>query len=307
MAAARFMIGTQSGSVASVDQDRRRRGTGRCRPRRGSGRPGPATIASPTRGARHERLALRRQAPGPEWQRPAFARLHRLRPRLDDEELAGLAVLAPTPCPSGGRSAVSIATAQRASCRISSSVEHEGCALPARGVEEAGCGRFRLRRRPSCAPWRRASSRGSARSAGSSSNGLKTRYLSGSTVPCTTVSPRPQAALITTTPGKPVSVSIENMTPEPARSERTIRCTPIESATFRWSKPLRLAVADRAVGEERGVAAAAGVEQVALAAHVEEGLLLAGEARLGQVLRGGAAAHRDARPCGRPARRHSSR
>ena len=42
---------------------------------------------------------------------------------------------------------------------------------------------------------------------------------------------------MTTTLGKPVSVSIENMTPEPARSARTIRCTPIDSATWRWSKP----------------------------------------------------------------------
>ena len=65
------------------------------------------------------------------------------------------------------------------------------------------------------------------------SSGLKTRSLSGSTVPCTTVSPNPQAALITATPGKPVSVSIENITPDPARSDRTIRCTPIDSATSR--------------------------------------------------------------------------
>ena len=57
---------------------------------------------------------------------------------------------------------------------------------------------------------------------------------------------------------------------------------------------LSLAVADRAVGEQRRIAAPAGVEQSALAAHVEEGLRLAGEARLRQILRGGAGAHGDA-------------
>ena len=71
----------------------------------------------------------------------------------------------------------------------------------------------------------------------SPSSGLKTRYLSGLMLPCTTVSPRPQAALITAARGKPESVSIENITPEAPMSERTIRCTPMERATSRWSKP----------------------------------------------------------------------
>ena len=75
-------------------------------------------------------------------------------------------------------------------------------------------------------------------SAGSASSGLKTWYSSGSTLPLTTFSPSPQAASITTTLSKPVSVSIENITPAPARSDRTIFWTPIESATSRWSKPL---------------------------------------------------------------------
>ena len=75
-------------------------------------------------------------------------------------------------------------------------------------------------------------------SAASASSGLNTTYSSGSTAPCTTFSPRPQAALISTTLSKPVSVSIENITPEPPRSERTMCCTPMESATFMWSKPL---------------------------------------------------------------------
>ena len=69
-------------------------------------------------------------------------------------------------------------------------------------------------------------------------SGLNTRYLSGLMVPWTTVSPRPQAALTTATRGKPESVSMENITPEAPTSERTIRCTPIERATSRWSKPL---------------------------------------------------------------------
>ena len=73
---------------------------------------------------------------------------------------------------------------------------------------------------------------------GCARSGLKTRYLSGLMVPWTTVSPRPQAALTTATRGKPESVSMENITPEAPTSERTIRCTPIESATSRWSKPL---------------------------------------------------------------------
>ena len=89
---------------------------------------------------------------------------------------------------------------------------------------------------------------------------------------------------MSTTLSKPVSVSMENMTPEPPRSERTICCTPTDSATFRWSKPFVVAVADRPVGEQRGEAAPAGIEQRRLAADVEEGLLLAGEARVRQVL-----------------------
>ena len=51
---------------------------------------------------------------------------------------------------------------------------------------------------------------------------------------------------------------------------------------------LGLPVADGAVGEERGETAAAGVEQGRVAPDIEEGLLLAGEACLRQVLGGGA-------------------
>ena len=56
---------------------------------------------------------------------------------------------------------------------------------------------------------------------------------------------------------------------------------------------LGLAVADGAVGEQRGVAAPAGIEQRGLAADVEKGLLLAGKAGVGQVFGRGAGAHRD--------------
>jgi len=42
--------------------------------------------------------------------------------------------------------------------------------------------------------------------------------------------------------------------------------------------------ADGAVGEQRGIAATTGVQQIALTAHVEEGLLLAGKAGFGKVL-----------------------
>ncbi len=41
-----------------------------------------------------------------------------------------------------------------------------------------------------------------------------------------------------TTSRNPDSVSSVNITPEHARSERTIFCTPTERATLMWSKPL---------------------------------------------------------------------
>ena len=52
-------------------------------------------------------------------------------------------------------------------------------------------------------------------------------------------------------------------------------------------------IGDRAVGEDRGEAAAAGLEQCIGAAHVEEAFVLAGEARRGQILRRRGAAHGD--------------
>ncbi|KAF5138997.1 hypothetical protein E5D57_002786 [Metarhizium anisopliae] len=59
-------------------------------------------------------------------------------------------------------------------------------------------------------------------------------------------------------------------------------------------EPPGLAVADGAVGEERGVAPPAGVQEGIAPRDVEIRLLLAGKARLGQVFCRGAGAHRDA-------------
>ena len=91
--------------------------------------------------------------------------------------------------------------------------------------------------------------------------------------------------MIRTTSRKPVSVSIENITPALARSERTIRCTPTERATCDVVEALVGPVADRPVGEQRGDSSA-GPHRAAcgVAVDVEEGLLLAGEAGVGQVL-----------------------
>ena len=66
---------------------------------------------------------------------------------------------------------------------------------------------------------------------------FQTMEHSGAIMPWTTVSPSPQAASRSTAPGKPLSVSMENITPAPARSERTISCTPTDSATCMCSKP----------------------------------------------------------------------
>jgi hypothetical protein len=56
---------------------------------------------------------------------------------------------------------------------------------------------------------------------------------------------------------------------------------------------LDLAVGDRPVGEQRGVAAPAGRQQRRFAADIEIGFLLAGETRVGQILGGSAGAHGD--------------
>ena len=94
-----------------------------------------------------------------------------------------------------------------------------------------------------------------------------------------------------TTSRNPDSVSSENITPEDARSERTIFITPIDSADLEVIEALVDPVVDRAVGEQAGEAAPAGVEQALLAPDVQVGLLLAGEARGRKILGGGRAAH----------------
>ena len=58
------------------------------------------------------------------------------------------------------------------------------------------------------------------------------------TAPCTTVSPSPYELVMNTASGNPDSVSIVNMTPELARSLRTIRWMPADSATSPCAKPL---------------------------------------------------------------------
>ena len=62
---------------------------------------------------------------------------------------------------------------------------------------------------------------------------------------------------------------------------------------LRVVETLQPAIGDRPVSEERGIAAPAGFEQRHFAPHVQKGLLLAGKARLGQVLGGRRRAHRD--------------
>jgi len=61
--------------------------------------------------------------------------------------------------------------------------------------------------------------------------GLVNVELIGSTAPWTTFSPKPYAPVMNTTSRKPDSVSSENITPDEARSERTIFMTPIDNAT----------------------------------------------------------------------------
>ena len=97
-----------------------------------------------------------------------------------------------------------------------------------------------------------------------------------------------------TTSRKPDSVSSVNITPLAARSERTIFMHADRERDLEVVEALVDAVGDGAVGEQRGEAAPDRVEQHGLAADVQEGLVLAGEAGGRQILGGGRAAHRDA-------------
>ena len=127
-------------------------------------------------------------------------------------------------------------------------------------------------------PWRRVA--------------LCTHHSSGLTRPCTTISPRPQAPVTSTTSREPLSVSSVKITPAQARSLRTIFWTPTESATSVVRDAVLGAIHDRAVGEERGHAGANGAVERRPAAHVQVGLVQPREGGARQILGGGAAAHR---------------
>jgi hypothetical protein len=80
-----------------------------------------------------------------------------------------------------------------------------------------------------------------------------------------------------------------------------MRCTPADSATSAVREALVHAVADGAVVVERGEDLAHAVQHVLDADDVEEGLLLAGERRVGQVLGRGRRAHGERALTGLPA------
>ncbi len=86
-----------------------------------------------------------------------------------------------------------------------------------------------------------------------------------------------------------------------------MRCTPIESAIFSVVEASVGAIRDRPVGKERREAAPAGVQERSLALHVQIRFLLAGKTCVGQILSGGAAAHRHVRRVQVAAAQRSSR
>ncbi len=125
--------------------------------------------------------------------------------------------------------------------------------------------------------------------------GLNTRYSSGFATPCTMFSPRPNTAVMNTTPVE-AALGVEREHHAGAGlirahhlldADREIDLLVIEAALG--------AVRDRPVREERGEALAAGLRQVRQAVDVQVRLLLPGEAGVGQVLGGGARTHRDVR------------
>jgi hypothetical protein len=83
------------------------------------------------------------------------------------------------------------------------------------------------------------------------------------------------------------------MTPALPRSLRTMCCTPTDRATALWSKFVVHAIGDGAIVEQRGIHLVHAGQQVLLAAHVEEGLLLAGEGGVRQIFGRRRGAHRD--------------
>ena len=96
-----------------------------------------------------------------------------------------------------------------------------------------------------------------------------------------------------TTSRKPDSVSRVNITPLLADVGAHHLHHADRQADLEMIEAVVDAVDDAAIGEQRGEAAAAGLEQIVVAADVKVALMLAGEAGGGQVFRGGRTAHRD--------------
>ncbi len=90
---------------------------------------------------------------------------------------------------------------------------------------------------------------------------------------------------------KPVSVSSENATPAEAEIRAHHLLDAHRQGDLAVVEAAVDAVRDGSVGKQRRIAQLAGVQQSAVAAHIQVGLLLAGEARVGQILGGRAAAH----------------
>ena len=104
-------------------------------------------------------------------------------------------------------------------------------------------------------------------------------------------SPRPQAPVTKTTSRKP-EFGVER---EDHAARREIRADHLHHADRQRDLEVVEAVVDAiddgAVGEDRGKAAPAGLEQIGLAAHIQKALMLAGEAGGRQVFGGRRAAH----------------
>ena len=130
----------------------------------------------------------------------------------------------------------------------------------------------------------------------SRSAGLKTQNSSGSTLPCTRGSPRPHVALISTTSGKPDSVSRVNITPLAPSIAVHHALHAGRQRDLRVVEAMVNAVRDGAVVVQRGEHPRERREHAGLAVHVQQGFLLAGEGGFGEVLGGRRGAYRDAAP-----------
>jgi hypothetical protein len=74
-----------------------------------------------------------------------------------------------------------------------------------------------------------------------------------------------------------------------------MRCTPIGKGDLLMVESSVSAIRNRPIGKQRRKALLAGVEERPMALHVQVCLLLSSKARIGQIFRGSAAAHRDVR------------